>query len=67
MIRGAIGGVFGELGTAYGITYLVALAIGVFMLALNFSPIFRAPIWRNVYVAGFPVIFTLMVLMRFGL
>ena len=66
-IRGAVSGVFGDLASPYGVTYLAALAIGVFMLALNFSPFFRAPIWRNVYVAGFPVMFTLMVFMRFGL
>jgi uncharacterized membrane protein len=67
VIRGAMSGVFGQLTTPYGITYLVALAIGVFMLALLYAPVFGAPIWRKVYVAGFPVMFTLMVLMRFGL
>ena len=67
IIRGAATGVFAQLGTAYGVTYLIALAVGVFMLALNFSPLFRAPVYRQVYVAGFPVMFTLMVLMRFGL
>ena len=65
-IRGAVTGVFTDLATAYGITYVVALAVGIFMLMLNFSPFFRAPVWRRVYVAGFPVMFTLMVLMRFG-
>ncbi len=67
VIRGAANGVLGQLGTAYGITYLAALAIGVFMLALLYAPFFGAPIWRKVYVVGFPVMFTLMVLMRFGL
>ena len=67
VIRGAVTGVFAELTTPYGITYLAALAIGVFMLALLYAPFFGAPIWRKVYVGGFPVMFTLMVLMRFGL
>jgi hypothetical protein len=66
IIRGAITGVFAQLNTAYGITYLAALAIGVFMIALLYAPWFGAPIWRKVYVGGFPVMFTLMVLMRFG-
>jgi len=66
VIRGAMAGVFGQLATAYGLTYLAALGIGVAMLAFNFSPWFRAPIFRTLYVAGFPVMFTLMVLMRFG-
>ena len=65
-IRGALTGVFGQLDTAYGLTYLAALAIGVFMILLLYAPWFRAPIWRKVYVGGFPVMFTLMVLMRFG-
>ena len=44
-----------------------SVRVGVFMLSLNFSPLVRAPLYRQVYVAGFPVMFTLMVLMRFGL
>ena len=36
------------------------------MIGLLYAPWFRAPIWRKVYVGGFPVMFTLMVLMRFG-
>ena len=67
IIRGAITGVFSELNTAYGITYLAALVIGVSMLAMNFAPGFGHPIFRKLYVGGFPVMFTLMVLMRFGL
>jgi hypothetical protein len=67
IIRGAVVGVFAELGTPYGLTYLAALAVGVLMLAFNFSPWFRAAVYRQLYVAGFPVMFTLMVLMRFDL
>jgi hypothetical protein len=36
------------------------------MLAFNFAPGFEHPIFRKLYVGGFPVMFTLMVLMRFG-
>jgi uncharacterized membrane protein len=67
IIRGAVSGVFSELNSAYGITYLAALVIGVAMLAMNFAPGFGHPIFRKLYVGGFPVMFTLMVLMRFGL
>ena len=67
VIRGALTGVFSQLDTAYGITYLAALVIGVAMLLFNFAPGVSHPIFRKLYVAGFPVMFTLMVLMRFGL
>ena len=67
VIRGAIAGVFSQLDTAYGVTFLAALVIGVAMLLFNFAPGFSHPIFRKLYVAGFPVMFTLMVLMRFGL
>jgi hypothetical protein len=41
------------------------LAIGLFMLAvLRFD--IRGAIWDKLYLAGFPVLFTLMVAMRFG-
>jgi len=67
IVRGAVTGVFGQLDTAYGVTYLAALAVGVAMLAFNFAPGFEHPIFRKLYVGGFPVMFTLMVLMRFGI
>jgi uncharacterized membrane protein len=66
VVRGAVTGVFGQLDTLYGETYLLALALGVAMLAFNFAPGFGHPIFRKLYVGGFPVMFTLMVLMRFG-
>jgi uncharacterized membrane protein len=67
IVRGAITGVFGQLNTAYGITYLAALAIGVVMLIYLFAPLpFSHPILPKLYVWAFPVMFTLMVLMRFG-
>jgi len=67
VIRGAITGVFSQLDTAYGITYIAALVVGVALLLFNFAPGFGHPIFRKLYVGGFPVMFTLMVLMRFGL
>ena len=44
IIRGVMTGVFAQLDTAYGVTYLAALALEVFMLALLYSPWFRAAI-----------------------
>jgi uncharacterized membrane protein len=66
VIRGAMTGVFAQLDTPYGVTYLAALVVGVAMLAFNFAPGFGHPIFRKLYVGGFPVMLTLMVLMRFG-
>jgi uncharacterized membrane protein len=67
IIRGALSGVFGELDTLYARTYLTALALGVIMVVYLFAPLpFRHPILPKLYVAAFPVMFTLMVLMRFG-
>jgi len=66
IVRGAMAGAFGQLDSVYGLTYLASVAVGVFMLALLYAPWFGAPVWRKVYVGGFPVMFTLMVLMRFG-
>jgi hypothetical protein len=67
ILRGAMTGVFGQLGTPYGITYLAALAIGVAMVVYLFAPLpFRHPLLPKLYVWAFPLMFTLMVLMRFG-
>ena len=67
ILRGAMTGVFANLGTAYGITYLGALLIGVLMLVYLFAPLpFSHPVLPKLYVWAFPVMFTLMVLMRFG-
>lgn len=68
IIRGAITGVFGRLDTAYGITYLASLLIGVAMVVYLFAPLpWSHPVLPKLYVWAFPVMFTLMVLMRFGL
>ena len=67
IIRGAITGVFARLDTAYGLTYLAALTLGVVMLVYLFAPLpFKHPMLPKLYVWAFPVMFTLMVLMRFG-
>ena len=67
IIRGAMNGAFSRLDTPYGITYLASLAIGVTMLVYLFAPLpFRHPVLPTLYVWAFPVMFTLMVLMRFG-
>jgi uncharacterized membrane protein len=67
ILRGALTGVWSSLGTAYGVTYLTALVIGVLMasfVTIGWPP--DRPIFQKLYVAGFPVMFTLMVAMRFG-
>ena len=67
IVRGAMTGIFARLDTAYGITYLAALLIGVVMLIYLFAPLpFKHPVLPKLYVWAFPVMFTLMVLMRFG-
>ena len=60
-------GAWSDLGSAYGVTYLAALVIGVLMVSfvtIGWPP--DRPIFQKLYVAGFPVMFTLMVAMRFG-
>jgi uncharacterized membrane protein len=84
ILRGVVGGVLQSLDTAYGVTYLAALVIGLAMVGwLLFNPFRlrlqsmqpspeadllarRQQLFSNVYLAGFPVIFTLMIAMRFG-
>jgi hypothetical protein len=48
-------------------TYLAALVIGVLMVSyvtIGWPP--DRPLYQKLYIAGFPVMFTLMVAMRFG-
>ena len=67
IVRGAMTGVWSSLGTAYGITYLAALLIGVLMASyVTIGWPADRPLYQKLYVAGFPVMFTLMVAMRFG-
>lgn len=84
ILRGIVGGALQSLDTAYAVTYLAALAIGLAMVGwLLFNPFRRRlqslrpgpeadllarqqQLFGKVYLAGFPVIFTLMIAMRFG-
>jgi hypothetical protein len=65
-LRGIAGGVLDVLGTAYGLTWLAALAIGTFMMVSvwtrGFGGRVRPPLWYGLFF----LIFTLMIAMRFG-
>ena len=65
-LRGLAGGVLDALDTAYGYTWLAALAIGTFMVASiwtrGFGGRIRPLLWNGLFV----VMFTLMIAMRFG-
>lgn len=67
MVRGAAAGAFDQLTSAYGITYLASLLLGLAMAGFVTLDWPKGQLPRHLYVAGFPAIFTLMVLMRFGL
>jgi uncharacterized membrane protein len=66
ILRGVVIGVHERLDTAYGLTYLAALVIGLAMLVWLLVPWLKQPIFGKLYVAGFPLMFSLMVAMRFG-
>ncbi|TMC55235.1 MAG: hypothetical protein E6J19_13505 [Chloroflexi bacterium] len=67
ILRGALTGVWSDLATPYGITYLGALVIGLLMVSyITIGWPNGRPVYGKLYVAGFPVMFTLMVAMRFG-
>jgi uncharacterized membrane protein len=66
ILRGAMSGALSDLTSAYGLTYLAALIIGLAMLSYITIGFPKGPLWGKLYVAGFPVMFTLMVAMRFG-
>jgi len=70
IIRGAYAGALGRLDEPYGITYLAAGALGIAMISwlhLPFPQAFYTLTMRRIYVACFPIMFTLMILMRLGL
>ena len=70
IIRGAYAGALGRLDEPYGITYLAAGALGIAMISwlhLPLPPGFYTLTMRRIYVACFPTMFTLMILMRMGL
>ena len=65
-LRGIAGGVLDVLGTTYGLTWLAAFAIGIFMMlsiwTRGFGQRVRPPLWYG----SFLVMFSLMIAMRFG-
>jgi uncharacterized membrane protein len=65
-LRGIAGGVLDVLGTTYGLTWLAAFAIGIFMMlsiwTRGFGQRVRPPLWYGSFI----VMFSLMIAMRFG-
>lgn len=69
VVRGALAGVFGQLGEPYGITFLLSLVIGMAMFSWSVLPLpgpLRGSSFDRLYVAGFPAMLALMIAMRFG-
>ena len=66
ILRGVMSGALSDLTSPYGLTFLVALLIGLVMLSFITIGFPKGPAWGKLYVAGFPIMFTLMVAMRFG-
>ncbi len=66
ILRGLMTGVLDQLNTSYGWIYLLSAVLGItmFWFLMDRSP--KPDFLRKVYLAAFPVIFTMMVLMRFG-
>jgi uncharacterized membrane protein len=67
VLRGIAAGVLDRLTTPYGVTFLISLAVGLYMVGNILTRGYggRAPSWA--FNAGFFVLFTLMIAMRFGL
>jgi hypothetical protein len=66
MLRGIAGGVLGLLDTAYGLTYLAALVVGVFMVGSIWTRGYGGRVTGWLWLGSFLVMFTLMIAMRFG-
>ncbi len=66
IVRGLLDGVLERLTTLYGLTYLAALVVGVLMVVYLIGN-WDSKLLNRLYVAAFPTMFTLMVLLRFGL
>jgi hypothetical protein len=66
ILRGLVGGALSDPTSAYGLTYLASLVIGLAMLAWVWTRGFfgRGRSWM--YNASFAVMFVLMIAMRFG-
>ena len=66
ILRGLMDDVLDRLDTSYGATYLAAAALGIAMVVWLEVPWLKSNLFRVLYVAAFPVVFTLMVTLRFG-
>ena len=66
ILRGIVGGVLDILDTAYGRTWLAALAIGVFMVLSIYTRGYGGRVKPLLWNGLFVVMFTLMIAMRFG-
>ena len=66
ILRGLMTGVLDRLNTSYGWIFIISavVAILMFVFLVDRSP--KPNFLRHVYVAAFPVLFTLMVFLRFG-
>jgi uncharacterized membrane protein len=67
ILRGIAGGVLERLDTVYGATFIAATVVGVLMVAWVVTRGFgrpNLPSW--LFLAGFFVMLTLMIAMRFG-
>ena len=65
-IRGFIDGALDDHGSLYGQLYLIAGVLGILMVVYLVSPLYDKPILNVMYVWAFPVMFTMMVMMRFS-
>jgi len=66
ILRGLMTGVLDQLNTSYGWIFILSGVLGILMFVFLLNRVPTPAFLRTVYVAAFPVIFTMMVLMRFG-
>ncbi|MGH9245874.1 MAG: hypothetical protein ACRD29_16455 [Acidimicrobiales bacterium] len=66
LLRGLLARALDDPTSSYGMTFLASAVLGLAMVVFLVAPGPRGPLLRKVYVAAFPVIFTFMILMRFG-
>jgi uncharacterized membrane protein len=66
ILRGLLTRALDDPTSAYGMTFIASAVLGLAMVIFLAAPGSRSSLLRQLYVVAFPVIFTLMVLMRFG-
>jgi hypothetical protein len=66
MLRGIAGGVLDQLDTAYGLTYLAALVLGLLMAGSIWTRGYGGRYTGWLWMGSFLVMFSLMIAMRFG-